>query len=282
MSALRPLALLLTFMLLMVALLAAAPASAQTTVSTATTTTAAEEPARSALEMLTSRADLGIPALNVTTDPEGNQNYTVSIQILMLMTALTLLPALLMMMTSFTRIIVVFAILRQALGLQQTPSNQILLGLALFLSFFIMAPVPTQINETALQPYLAEEITAPQALALAEVPVRSFMLAQTRESDLALFLDLSATAPVASQAEVPFSVLVPAFVTSELKTAFQIGFMLFIPFLVIDLVVASVLMAMGMMMLSPIIISLPFKIMLFVLVDGWAMVIGTLAASFGT
>jgi flagellar biosynthesis protein FliP len=281
-SALRPLALLLTFMLLMVALLAAAPASAQTTVSTATTTTAAEEPARSALEMLTSRADLGIPALNVTTDPEGNQNYTVSIQILMLMTALTLLPALLMMMTSFTRIIVVFAILRQALGLQQTPSNQILLGLALFLSFFIMAPVLTQINETALQPYLAEEITAPQALALAEVPVRSFMLAQTRESDLALFLDLSATAPVASQAEVPFSVLVPAFVTSELKTAFQIGFMLFIPFLVIDLVVASVLMAMGMMMLSPIIISLPFKIMLFVLVDGWAMVIGTLAASFGT
>ncbi len=282
MSALRPLALLLSFVLLMVALLASAPASAQTTVSTDTTTTAAEEPARTALEMLTSRADLGIPALNVTTDPEGNQNYTVSIQILMLMTALTLLPALLMMMTSFTRIIVVFAILRQALGLQQTPSNQILLGLALFLSFFIMAPVLTQINETALQPYLAEEITAPQALALAEVPVRSFMLAQTRESDLALFLDLSATAPVATQAEVPFSVLVPAFVTSELKTAFQIGFMLFIPFLVIDLVVASVLMAMGMMMLSPIIISLPFKIMLFVLVDGWAMVIGTLAASFGT
>ncbi len=282
MTALRPLALLLSFMLLMVALLAAAPASAQTTVSTATTSAATEEPARTALEMLTSRADLGIPALNVTTDPEGNQNYTVSIQILMLMTALTLLPALLMMMTSFTRIIVVFAILRQALGLQQTPSNQILLGLALFLSFFIMAPVLTQINETALQPYLAEEITAPQALALAEVPVRSFMLAQTRESDLALFLDLSASAPVASQAEVPFSVLVPAFVTSELKTAFQIGFMLFIPFLVIDLVVASVLMAMGMMMLSPIIISLPFKIMLFVLVDGWAMVIGTLAASFGT
>ncbi len=282
MTALRPLALLLSFMLLMVALLAAAPASAQTTVSTATTSAATEEPARTALEMLTSRADLGIPALNVTTDPEGNQNYTVSIQILMLMTALTLLPALLMMMTSFTRIIVVFAILRQALGLQQTPSNQILLGLALFLSFFIMAPVLTQINETALQPYLAEEITAPQALALAEVPVRSFMLAQTRESDLALFLDLSASAPVASQAEVPFSVLLPAFVTSELKTAFQIGFMLFIPFLVIDLVVASVLMAMGMMMLSPIIISLPFKIMLFVLVDGWAMVIGTLAASFGT
>jgi flagellar biosynthetic protein FliP len=220
--------------------------------------------------------------MTVTTDANGAQNYTVSIQILMLMTALTLLPALLMMMTSFTRIIVVFAILRQALGLQQTPSNQILLGLALFLSFFIMAPVLTQINETALQPYLAEEITSMEALALAELPVRDFMMAQTRESDLSLFLDLSATAPVASQAEVPFTVLVPAFVTSELKTAFQIGFMLFIPFLVIDLVVASVLMAMGMMMLSPIIISLPFKIMLFVLVDGWAMVIGTLAASFGT
>jgi flagellar biosynthetic protein FliP len=281
----RPFTVLALFVLLMLVLLSAAPASAQSDASTTVTTSTAAptlDSARTALDMLASRSDLGIPAMTVTTDANGAQNYTVSIQILMLMTALTLLPALLMMMTSFTRIIVVFAILRQALGLQQTPSNQILLGLALFLSFFIMAPVLTQINETALQPYLAEEITSMEALALAELPVRDFMMAQTRESDLSLFLDLSATAPVASQAEVPFTVLVPAFVTSELKTAFQIGFMLFIPFLVIDLVVASVLMAMGMMMLSPIIISLPFKIMLFVLVDGWAMVIGTLAASFGT
>lgn len=281
----RPFAIFALLVVLVLMLMASAPASAQPDSTTTVTTTAAspaQDTARTAMDMLASRTDLGIPALSVTTDPDGAQNYTVSIQILMLMTALTLLPALLMMMTSFTRIIVVFAILRQALGLQQTPSNQILLGLALFLSFFIMAPVLTQINETALQPYLSEEITVTQALALAELPVRDFMMAQTRESDLSLFLDLSATAPVATQAEVPFSVLVPAFVTSELKTAFQIGFMLFIPFLVIDLVVASVLMAMGMMMLSPIIISLPFKIMLFVLVDGWAMVIGTLAASFGT
>jgi len=282
----RSLTVLALLAVLLLMLLTAAPASAQpdaaTTVTTTSPATAAQNTTQTALDMLASRTDLGIPAMTVTTDPSGAQNYTVSIQILMLMTALTLLPALLMMMTSFTRIIVVFAILRQALGLQQTPSNQILLGLALFLSFFIMTPVLTQINATALQPYLAEQITVTQALALAELPVREFMMAQTRESDLSLFLDLSATAPVATQAEVPFTVLVPAFVTSELKTAFQIGFMLFIPFLVIDLVVASVLMAMGMMMLSPIIISLPFKIMLFVLVDGWAMVIGTLAASFGT
>lgn len=223
---------------------------------------------------------LGIPAMSVTTAADGSQNYSVTIQILAIMTALTLLPALLMMMTSFTRVIVVFAILRQAMGLQQTPSNQILLGLALFLSIFIMMPVFQEVNRIAIQPYLSEEIGAQDALAQAEQPFRQFMFAQTRESDLALFLDLSDSGEVANQDEVPFNVLVPAYVTSELKTAFQIGFMLFIPFLVIDLVVASVLMAMGMMMLSPIIISLPFKIMLFVLVDGWAMVIGTVAASF--
>lgn len=245
-------------------------------------TPAPDVASNAALEMLESTTGLGIPALTVTSQADGTQDYTVSIQILLLMTALTLLPAMLMMMTSFTRILVVFAILRQALGLQQTPSNQILLGLALFLSLFIMMPVLQQINEDALQPYLAEEMTAAQAVAEAELPVRAFMMAQTRESDLALFLELAASEPLANQLDVPFTVLVPAFVTSELKTAFQIGFMLFIPFLVIDLVVASVLMAMGMMMLSPIIISLPFKIMLFVLVDGWAMVIGTLAASFGT
>jgi len=223
----------------------------------------------------------GVPALTVSATEDGGQQYSVTLQILFIMTALTLLPALAMMMTSFTRIIVVFAILRQALGLQQTPSNQILLGLALFLSVFIMSPVFQRVNEEALQPYLAESISADQALAAAEIPFREFMTAQTRESDLALFLDLAQIEEIGSVEEVPMTVLIPAFVTSELKTAFQIGFLLFIPFLVIDLVVASVLMAMGMMMLSPIIISLPFKIMLFVLVDGWAMVIGTLAASFG-
>ncbi len=224
----------------------------------------------------------GVPAISMTTQDDGTQQYSVTLQILVIMTALTLLPALAMMMTAFTRIIVVFAILRQAIGLQQTPSNQILLGLALFLSVFVMMPVLQQVNEFALQPYINEEIGAQDALNRAEQPFREFMLAQTRESDLMLFLELSDSPPLASPDEVPLSVLVPSFVTSELKTAFQIGFMLFIPFLVIDLVVASVLMAMGMMMLSPIIISLPFKIMLFVLVDGWAMVIGTLAASFGT
>jgi flagellar biosynthesis protein FliP len=278
-------ALLVTVMLLTTSVQAQPAAgdtiTAATSATTGATTGAVTGPER-ALQMLQSSTGLGVPAMTVTTQPDGSLNYTVSIQILMLMTALTLLPALLMMMTSFTRILVVFAILRQALGLQQTPSNQILLGLALFLSLFIMTPVLDQININALQPYLSEQLTAGQALAEAELPIREFMMAQTRESDLALFMELGAATPVASQEEVPFTVLVPAFVTSELKTAFQIGFMLFIPFLVIDLVVASVLMAMGMMMLSPIIISLPFKIMLFVLVDGWAMVIGTLAASFGT
>ena len=223
---------------------------------------------------------LGVPAVSVTTNPDGSQDYTVTIQILALMTALTLLPSLLMMMTCFTRIMVVFAILRQALGLQQTPSNQILLGLTLFLTIFIMGPVLERVNQDALAPYLAEQIGAREAVTRAVVPFHAFMLAQTRESDLAMFMRISATPPVASPQEIPFTVLAPSFVTSELKTAFQIGFLLFIPFLVIDLVVASVLMAMGMMMLSPVIVSLPFKIMLFVLVDGWALVIGSLASSF--
>ncbi len=224
----------------------------------------------------------GIPAVTLTTDPDGTQNYSVTIQILALMTMLTFLPAVVMMMTSFTRIIVVFAILRQALGLQQTPSNQILVGLAMFLTFFIMSPVLDRVNTVAIQPYLNEQLTTFEAVQKAAEPFRGFMLAQTRESDIELFVRISGEQQFESPETLPFSILVPAFVTSELKTAFQIGFMLFIPFLVIDLVVASVLMAMGMMMLSPIIISLPFKIMLFVLVDGWAMVIGTIAASFGT
>ncbi|WP_425056544.1 flagellar type III secretion system pore protein FliP [Pseudomonas abyssi] len=223
---------------------------------------------------------LSMPAITLSTDAEGQQTYSVSLQILLLMSALSFIPAFVMMMTSFTRIIIVFAILRQALGLQQTPSSQILIGLALFLTLFIMAPVFDRVNQTALQPYLNEEMAPQQALEAASIPMRDFMLAQTRETDLELFVRLAKRTDLASPDDVPFHILVPAFVTSELKTAFQIGFMIFIPFLVIDLVVASVLMAMGMMMLSPLIISLPFKIMLFVLVDGWALIIGTLAASF--
>lgn len=222
-----------------------------------------------------------IPAVKVQTQPDGSQDYTITLQILMLMTALTFLPAILMMMTSFTRIIIVFSILRQAMGLQQSPSNQILIGLSLFLTFFIMSPVLDRVNESALQPYINEQITAREALENTKAPFHAFMLGNTRENDLNLFYRISGAEPANSPQEVPFSILMPAFVTSELKTAFQIGFIIFIPFLVIDIVVASVLMAMGMMMLSPLIISLPFKIMLFVLVDGWALIVGTMAASFG-
>lgn len=223
----------------------------------------------------------GLPALTVTTQPDGTEEYTVTLQILAIMTALTFLPAILLMMTSFTRIIIVFAILRQALGLQQSPSNQILIGLSLFLTLFIMQPVLDRVNAEALQPYINEDINAQTALSRTAEPFHSFMLAQTRESDIELFVGIAGNPEIQTPEDTPFSILVPAFITSELKTAFQIGFIIFVPFLVIDIVVASVLMAMGMMMLSPLIISLPFKIMLFVLVDGWAMLIGTLAASFG-
>lgn len=227
-------------------------------------------------------AEVGLPAVKVVTNPDGSQDYTVSLQILFIMTALTLLPAALMMMTAFTRIVVVLAILRQAIGLQQTPSNQIMIGMALFLTLFIMTPTLDRVNAVALQPYLNEEMTSIQAVEAASVPVRDFMLAQTREDDIALFVKLAGReGTIESMETLPFTILMPAFVTSELKTAFQIGFMIFIPFLIVDMVVASVLMAMGMMMLSPIIISLPFKIMLFVMVDGWSMIMGTLAASFG-
>ncbi len=223
----------------------------------------------------------GLPALTVKTNSDGTQEYSVTLQILAIMTALTFLPALLMMMTSFTRIIIVFSILRQALGLQQSPSNQILIGLALFLTLFIMQPVLNKVNEDALQPYINQQIGAQEALAKTAAPFHAFMIAQTRESDIALFVGIAKHPPIATPEETPFNILVPAFIISELKTAFQIGFIIFIPFLVIDIVVSSVLMAMGMMMLSPLIISLPFKIMLFVLVDGWAMIVGTLAASYG-
>ena len=227
-------------------------------------------------------ADLSLAAITVQDNPAGGQTYSVSLQILAVMTVMTLLPTFLLMMTSFTRIIIVLAILRQAMGLPQVPTNQIILGLSLFLTFFIMAPIFKETYNTAINPYINDQLAPEQALSAAQKPFREFMLLQTRQNDLALFMKLSKTAPATSYEQIPFTVLVPAFLTSELKTAFQIGFILFIPFLMIDLVVASILMAMGMMMLSPIIISLPFKIMLFVLIDGWTLILGTLATSFGT
>ncbi|MEQ3514869.1 flagellar type III secretion system pore protein FliP [Pseudoalteromonas sp. BZB3] len=223
----------------------------------------------------------GIEALSVTTNPDGSQEYSVTLQVLALMTALSFIPAAVIMMTSFTRIIVVLAILRQAIGLQQSPSNQILLGMSLFLTFFIMAPIFSQINDKAVQPYLNEELTSIQALEQAKEPIKAFMLSQTRIKDLETFAKIAGYDQLDSPEDTPFVVIIPAFVTSELQTAFIIGFMFFIPFLIVDLVVASVLMAMGMMMLSPMIVALPFKIMLFVLVDGWGLVMGTLARSFG-
>ena len=226
-------------------------------------------------------ATAGIPALKIINGPDGQQEYTVTLQVLAIMTALSFLPAMLIMMTSFTRIIVVLAILRQAIGLQQSPSNQVLIGISLFLTFFIMTPVFKQINDQALQPYLKDEIKSFQAFDRAKEPMKAFMLSQTRVKDLATFAEIAGYEQLDSPQDAPITVVIPAFVTSELKTAFQIGFMFFIPFLIIDLVVASILMAMGMMMLSPMIVSLPFKLMLFVLVDGWNLVMGTLATSFG-
>ncbi len=220
-----------------------------------------------------------IEALTVTRDGD-TQTWSVSLQILAIMTVLTLLPAGLMMLTAFTRIVIVLAILRQAIGLMQAPSSQIIIGLALFLTLFIMAPVFDRIKDEAVLPYLDEQIEIDQAFARAQAPLRTFMLGQTRESDIEMFAKIADVGELQGPEDLPWSVLVPAFITSELKTAFQIGFLIYIPFLVIDLVVASVLMAMGMMMLSPMMISLPFKIMLFVLVDGWTLIMGTLASSF--
>lgn len=224
--------------------------------------------------------DLSLNAFQVTTNPDGSQDYAVSIQILILMTALSFLPSIIIMMTSFTRIVVVLSILRQALGLQTTPSNQIIIGISLFLSLFIMSPVLNEMNNTALQPYLNDQISAKEAFDRAQLPMHKFMREQTRPKDIETFAEF-ANERYDSVEQVPMKVLIPAFMISELKTAFQMGFMLFLPFLIIDLVVASILMAMGMMMLSPMIVSLPFKIMLFVLVDGWGLIMGTLVSSFG-
>ncbi|UUM29835.1 flagellar type III secretion system pore protein FliP [Vibrio japonicus] len=221
----------------------------------------------------------GIPALTMTTNPDGSEDYSINLQILALMTMLGFLPAMVILMTSFTRIVVVMSILRQAMGLQQTPSNQVIIGISIFLTFFIMSPVLNKINDEAIQPYINEQISAREAFDLAQAPMKDFMLKQTRVKDLETFVNISGSTATAPE-DVSMAVLIPAFITSELKTAFQIGFMLFLPFLIIDLVVASVLMAMGMMMLSPMIVSLPFKLMLFVLVDGWNLILSTLAGSF--
>jgi flagellar biosynthesis protein FliP len=225
-------------------------------------------------------AQTGLPVVNMIDDGSGGTKYSLTLQLLALMSVLTLLPSLLLMMTSFVRIIIVFSLLRQALGTAQTPPNQVLVGLALFLSLFIMAPVLSSVYDDAITPYLEEKITFESALVAAESPIRTFMLNQTRETDIAMFLEISNNTEVKEPADVPFLTLVPAFMTSELKSAFSIGFLIYIPFVVIDLVVASVLMSMGMMMLSPMMISMPFKLMLFVLVDGWTLIMGSLTSSF--
>jgi flagellar biosynthetic protein FliP len=225
-----------------------------------------------------------LPSLSLSfgnTPGQKPQDVVSVIRIIMMLTVLSLAPAILIMMTSFTRIVVVLSFLRQALGTQQMPPNQLIVGLSLFLSFFVMAPTFKQISANAVEPFMAEKIDQKTAFEKAEAPLREFMFAQTREKDLELFLSLSKEAKPATRADVPTYVLIPSFVTSELKTAFQIGFMLYLPFLVLDMIVASVLMAMGMMMLPPAVISLPFKLLLFVLVDGWELVVGSLVKSFG-
>jgi flagellar biosynthetic protein FliP len=225
-------------------------------------------------------AQTGLPIINMIDDGSGGTKYSLTLQLLALMTLLTLLPSLLLMMTSFVRIIIVMSLLRQALGTAQTPPNQVLVGISLFLTIFIMAPVLTTVYDEAITPYLEEQVSFDTALVKAEAPFRSFMLNQTRETDIAMFVEIANNKNITTPADVPLSTLVPAFITSELKSAFSIGFLIYIPFIVIDLVVASVLMSMGMMMLSPMMISMPFKLMLFVLVDGWTLIMGSLTASF--
>jgi flagellar biosynthetic protein FliP len=221
-----------------------------------------------------------MPALTTTPTPGGGQSYSLSLQLLLLLTALTFLPAILLLMTAFTRIIIVLSLLRHALGTVSSPPNQVMVGLALFLTLFVMAPVADKIYDDAYVPFSKQQISQDEALRRAEGPIKGFMIKQTREPDIALFMKLANAPAVANPSDVPLKVLIPAFVTSELKTSFQIGFIVFIPFIIIDLVVSSVLMSMGMMMLSPTLISLPFKLMLFVLADGWTLLIASLIQSF--
>ncbi|MES3038651.1 MAG: flagellar type III secretion system pore protein FliP [Bdellovibrionota bacterium] len=227
-------------------------------------------------------AQVTLPTMNLGFKTTSNPTEVVgAVKLIMMLTVLTLAPAILIMMTSFSRIIIVLSFLRQAMGVPQVPPNQLLVGLALFLTFFIMGPVITEVNTKALQPYLANSISQDEAVTMGLAPFRRFMFNQTRDQDLGLFIKLSKIDTPKVRADVPTMVLVPAFIISELKTAFQIGFIIFLPFLVIDIVTSSVLMAMGMMMLPPVVVSLPFKIMLFVLVDGWGLLIGSLVKSFG-
>lgn len=217
----------------------------------------------------------------VTLEDNSNpQNYVFSLQLLFVLTILSLAPSILIMMTGFTRIVIVLGFIRSSLGLQQTPPNHVIIGLAIFITFFIMAPIATQVNSEAIQPFLAEEITQDMAIEKGMEPIREFMFKQTRDKDMGLFIDMKGISNVTKLEEIPTHVIIPAFIISELKTAFQMGFIIYIPFLVIDMVVASTLMAMGMMMLPPVIISLPFKILLFVLVDGWNIVIKSLVLGF--
>jgi len=227
-------------------------------------------------------AQSALPSVTVTPGPGGSQTYSLTIQTLLFLTSITFLPAVLLMMTSFTRIVIVLSLLRQALGAVQAPPNQVLVGLSLFLTFFVMSPVLERIYTDAYVPFSDRRIGFNDAVDRATVPLKQFMLRQTRESDIAVFARLANLPQLNGPEDVPMKILVPAYVISELKTAFQIGFVVFIPFLIIDLVVASVLMSMGMMMLSPVIISLPFKLMLFVLVDGWNLMVGSLVRSFYT
>ncbi|MCP1290660.1 MULTISPECIES: flagellar type III secretion system pore protein FliP [Chromobacterium] len=224
----------------------------------------------------------GLPMMSSTPAAGGGQNYSLSLQMLLFMTGLTFIPAMMLMMTAFTRIIIVMSLLRQAMGTMQSPPNQVIVGLSLFLTLFVMGPTFDQVYAKAWVPFSDDKITLQQAVDEASKPMKAFMLRQTREKDLAFFIEISQSEKPQTKADVSMKTLVPAYVISELKTAFQIGFMVFIPFLIIDLVVASILMAMGMMMVSPVTISLPFKLMLFVLVDGWTLLMGSLVQSFYT
>ena len=224
----------------------------------------------------------GMPALTSTPGADGGQTYTLSIQTLLALTALSFIPAAVLMMTSFTRIVIVLSLLRHGLGTQTSPPNQVIVGLSLFLTFFIMSPTLDRMYVEAYQPLSENKISFEQAVERGSVPLRNFMLKQTRASDIGLFAQMAKLPKLESPEAVPMRVLIPAFITSELKTAFQIGFVIFIPFLIIDMVVASVLMSLGMMMLSPVLVALPFKLMLFVLADGWNLLLGSLAASFAT
>jgi flagellar biosynthetic protein FliP len=222
----------------------------------------------------------GFPALNISTGENGETTYSLSLQILALMSAITILPSILLGLTAFTRIIIVLSILRQAMGTQQTPPNQVLISIALFLTFYVMAPTFEDIYKNAALPYLEGSISGVSAISGAADTLREFLILNTREAELSMFAEMAGDEPYATNEDVPYPVLLPAFITSELKTAFQIGFLLFLPFLVIDLVIASILMSLGMMMLSPMLVSLPFKLLLFVLVDGWAMTIGSIASTY--